>query len=109
MKYRKQYDDLEPDYEFNEGDYLVDDTGYESIPDLLARCIRDRVPVPTQTPGLVEDYEVDGDLEYTDDLDKALYPEDYIDEQPVSDANVNQLNISEPTAVALDSEATSSD
>lgn len=100
MKYKKQYDILEPDFEVNESDYLVDETGYESIEDLLARCMRDRVPLPTQTPGLVEDLEADNDLVYDDRIDQALYPEDYEQMEPVKDTSDLQTNINEQSTKA---------
>lgn len=96
MKYFKQYDVIPSTNELNTGEYLVDATHYESIEDLLARCQRDNIPLPRFTPGLVEDVEVDA--EYSDNVDKQLFPEDYQESEPADPQASNpQTNINEQT------------
>lgn len=75
-RFLKQFDEIPLDFEQNGGDYLVDDRGYESIPDLLARCMRSEMELPTSTPGLVEDIEVGESFNYEKDGDRAFFPED---------------------------------
>ena len=97
VKFLKQYDELPLDYEQNGGDYLVDDRGYESIPDLLARCMRGEMSMPDNTPGLVEDLEVGENFDYEKNGDLAFFPEDVQQEsepaiKPTSDLadNINE-------------------
>ena len=76
VRFFKQYDEIPLDYEQNGGDYIVDDTGYESIPDLLQRCMRGEMSLPDSTVGLVEDVEVGEGFNYEKDGDRAFFPED---------------------------------
>lgn len=92
MIYRKQYDFIVPDFEEVAGDYLVDDTGYESISDLLARCIRDGRPLPDRTPGLVEDFEVGDNFEINEDIDRVLFEEDYPQAEQPEDRLVTNIS-----------------
>lgn len=96
MRFKKQFEEFTPDFEVNEADYIVDDSGYESLPDLLARCIRDARPLPEHSVGLVEDVEIGDKFVYDDASDAALFPEDYIDNpQPVQAEDRLSNNISE--------------
>lgn len=110
MKYKRQYDLFEADFEVNNGDYIVDTSNYESLEDLLARCVRDMRPVPDHTPGLVEDYEVTDDFILSDKSDKVLFPEDYQIEniqpvdQTVNDCQNNFSEQNEPPSVAPEGE-----
>ncbi|WGL31490.1 hypothetical protein [Dipodfec virus UOA04_Rod_1143] len=107
MKYFKQYDDIESDYEVNNSDYIVDTDTYEPLVDLLARCMRNGESLPDRTPGLVEDYETDQSLDYNDNVDQILFPEDYPQAgQPVDNL---QTNINEATEQASSSEAQDSE
>lgn len=109
VKFKRMYDEYVPDYEQVYGDYLVDDQGYEPLMDLLKRCIRDNLPVPERSPGLVEDIEADKDLVYDDRIDQALFPEDYQSVQAVQPVSDWQNNINETKEVAQPSEAEASD
>ena len=75
-RFKRQYDEIPLDFEQNGGDYLVDDRGYESIPELLARCMRGEMQLPEYTAGLVEDIEVGENFNYEKDGDRAFFPED---------------------------------
>ena len=81
VKFLKQYDEIPLDYEQNGGDYIVDDSGYESISELLARCMRGEMSLPDNTAGLVEDVEVGEGFNYEKDGDRAFFPEDVQQQQ----------------------------
>lgn len=92
MKFKKQYDVLESDTEEFFGDYLVDDSGYESLESLLERCIRDGRALPEHSSGLVDDFEADSDLELSDRVDQVLFPEDYAQVEQPGHGSLNNIN-----------------
>lgn len=81
VRFLKQFDEIPLDYEQNGGDYIVDDSGYESIPELLARCMRGEMSLPDSTAGLVEDIEVGENFDYEKNGDRAFFPEDVLQQE----------------------------